>query len=103
MKRSGPLKRNTPLRAKSKLKTRSKPVPKSVYQDVLARDMGCRAAEVIRIPCAGRIDPHHVKRRSQGGEDTPENLVSLCRAHHDWVHAHPDESYQLGFLKHGWE
>ena len=95
--------KRTPLKRTGIKRTKTKPVPKQVYADVLARDMGCRAAGVIRIPCAGRIDPHHVKRRSQGGQDTVENLISLCRAHHDWVHAHPDESYQLGFLKHGWE
>lgn len=96
MKRSGPMKR-TPL------KNKRKPVPKEVYQQVLARDMGCMGAQQVRIPCAGRIDPHHIKRRSQGGLDTLDNLVSLCRAHHDWVHQHISEAIELGFLKHGWE
>ena len=95
--------KRTPLKRTGIKRTKAKPVPKDIYQDVLSRDMGCRGAGVIRIACQGRIDPHHIKRRSQGGEDTIDNLISLCRAHHDWVHQHPDESYQLGFLKHGWE
>ena len=98
MKRT-PLKR-TGFKAKSK---KTKPVPLEVYQDVLARDMGCRGAGIIPIACFGRIDPHHIKRRSQGGLDTLDNLISLCRGHHSWVHEHPEESYELGFLKHGWE
>ena len=28
-------------------------------------------------------DPHHVIKRSQGGPDTLDNLVALCRRHHD--------------------
>lgn len=33
------------------------------------------------------VDPHHRIYRSQGGHDVPENLVWLCRACHDDVHA----------------
>ena len=28
------------------------------------------------------LDPHHIQKRSQGGRETPENLVMLCRADH---------------------
>jgi hypothetical protein len=31
--------------------------------------------------------PHHVKKRSQGGEDIAINLVLLCCACHDLIHA----------------
>lgn len=116
MKRSGPPKRRTPLKrtgftkdrvsaqlARTRAKRKTLAVPKDVYQEVLARDHGCRAAGVAPGQCAGRIDPHHVLRRSQGGPDTVENLISLCRLHHSWVHEHPAESYAFGFLKHGWD
>jgi hypothetical protein len=106
MKRTS-LRRFTPLRAKTALKrgepikrTRAKPVPSSLYQQVLARDLGCVARDTVRqIRCMGRIDPHHILPRGRGGADTLENLVSLCRAHHDWVHDHPAESYDLGLLR----
>ena len=106
MKRT-PLRRYTPLKAKTPLKrgepikrTRGKPVPSSLYQQVLARDLGCKARDTVRqIRCFGRIDPHHILPRGRGGADTLENLVSLCRAHHDWVHDHPAESYDLGLLR----
>lgn len=32
------------------------------------------------------IDPHHIIFRSAGGEDTLENLLTLCRKCHDDVH-----------------
>jgi len=35
----------------------------------------CRASEL-----------HHIVPRSQGGHDTPHNLVSLCRIHHLVIH-----------------
>lgn len=48
-------------------------------------------AEVTRQPClaCGRTpsDPHHVTTRKAGGEDTPENVMPLCRAHHTEWHA----------------
>lgn len=101
MKRSGPLKRTGGLK-RSPLKSKPKPVKSDLYQQVLARDGNCMGRELPGA-CFGRIDPHHIKMRSQGGLDTLDNLISLCRAHHSWVHEHPEESYELGFLKHGWE
>ena len=37
-----------------------------------------------------RVDGHHVKAWSQGGETKLANLCSLCRTHHRYVH-------ELGF------
>lgn len=40
------------------------------------------------LDIAPRIsDPHHLTSRGAGGQDTPENLVSLCREHHNEVEA----------------
>ncbi len=33
-------------------------------------------------PC----DAHHLKSRGAGGDDVPENLISLCRRHHCEAH-----------------
>lgn len=107
MKRT-PLRRFTPLKAKTPLRrvepigkrSRVKAVPKSIYEQVLARDLGCVARDTVRdIRCFGRIDPHHILPRSRGGKDTLDDLASLCRAHHEWVHAHPAQSYELGLLR----
>lgn len=99
MKRS-PLQRKTPLRAKSRPKSKPRPVPADVYAEVVRRDMGCVAQRLVpEVRCVGRLDPHHVLMRSQGGPDTVDNLKTLCRAHHDWVHANPARSYELDLLR----
>ncbi len=33
------------------------------------------------------LDCHHVRFRSQGGGDEPENLIGLCRPCHEKAHA----------------
>ena len=30
--------------------------------------------------------PHHIIYKSHGGNDSPENLISLCKLHHRQVH-----------------
>ena len=35
---------------------------------------------------AAASDLHHVRSRGQGGRDNEQNLVSLCRMHHDLLH-----------------
>lgn len=37
---------------------------------------------------ASRADVHHLKRRSQGGGDEPENLLALCSLHHTGLAGH---------------
>ena len=32
------------------------------------------------------VDIHHIKPRSEGGTNDPENLTTLCSFHHDLVH-----------------
>ena len=39
-------------------------------------------------------DPHHVVKRSAGGADHPDNVVWLCRAHHNQT----DAAYAKGRL-----
>lgn len=41
---------------------------------------------------------HHVKLRSQGGDNSPENLRWLCFDAHDWVHRNIDAARELGLL-----
>lgn len=48
--------------------------------------------DLIRsLPCAvcshsPPSDPHHIKTRGAGGDDSLENLLSLCRPHHVEIH-----------------
>lgn len=99
LKRKTAIKRNTPLKAVSKKRRGQRGVPQEIYAAVVLRDRSCIAERLVpTLNCWGRLDPHHKQRRSQGGEDTIENLVLLCRAHHDWVHANPAASLKLGLL-----
>lgn len=67
---------------------------------ILERDGGCVAARLLpEVPCWGGLHLHHRLRRSQGGSDAPENLVTLCAAHHGWVHEHPEKARLAGLLQ----
>jgi 5-methylcytosine-specific restriction endonuclease McrA len=46
----------------------------------------------------GRLDLHHRQARSQGGQDTLANLVSVHRLCHNFIHSHPDEARKRGFI-----
>lgn len=45
-----------------------------------------------------RLDPHHRKLRSQGGDDSWGNQIKLPRNIHDLIHENPDVAYQHGML-----
>ena len=47
------------------------------------RDTTCRFPGCT---CNRYVEYHHVKHWSDGGETKPENLVKLCRHHHDLIH-----------------
>lgn len=66
------------------------------------RAMGvCEAATEV---CTGEVQhTHHRKLRSAGGSHDPRNLLAVCHACHDFVHANPDLSYEHGWLLHSWE
>lgn len=53
--------------------------------------------------CPDRLDQvHHIRRRSQGGTDDVSNLLAVCSAHHDEIHADPKWAMAMGFLRSGW-
>lgn len=65
----------------------------------------CAGAELVpKIACRGALDPHEPLTRARGGSIVdPENLLWLCRSHHDWTHDHPVQAHEVGLLKHSWE
>ena len=83
--RRSPIKKREPKRSAKRLP----PVEYAALRAaVLARDhWACQAPITNLYQMPGPIDPHHIIFRSQGGEDTMENLITLCRYHHDEIHA----------------
>jgi hypothetical protein len=52
--------------------------------NTLQRRIRTRDRHFCQVPGCSRaaVHAHHIKLRSQGGSDDPENLISLCAAHH---------------------
>jgi 5-methylcytosine-specific restriction endonuclease McrA len=52
--------------------------------NTLQRRIRARYRHFCQVPGCSRaaVHAHHIKPRSQGGSDDPENLISLCAAHH---------------------
>jgi HNH endonuclease len=66
-----------------------RPIARAVQHRVRLRDQNqCQAPKPQGGVCGSRrwIDLHHVLPLSEGGKDTPENLITLCRAHHRMAH-----------------
>lgn len=81
------LERRTPLRARPQRRARPGE-PLATW---------CEAA--VADVCQGRaVHRHHVLRRSAGGSDDKTNTLDACAACHSWIHAHPADSYERGFL-----
>ena len=56
--------------------TRSIPgIQPALHRAVLARDDGCNIAG---CRSTYRLDVHYIVERSKGGDDSPENLTTLC-------------------------
>lgn len=73
-----------------------------VRKEVLTRDgFTCRArGGLLPGRCWGDLDVHEVVSRGRGGSFLdPENCVTLCRRHHDWVGANIAEAEAKGWLK----
>jgi hypothetical protein len=92
VKRGAPLRR-TPMRSRR----RRPPLSPVLRREVWERDEGlCQR-------CAGGVslescECHHRKLRSQGGQDTAQNLITLCSPCHGSVHDQPTRSQRQGFI-----
>jgi len=59
-------------------------IPPAVRRAVLARDR--RRCRVPGCTHGAFLDIHHIRARSEGGRHDPENLATLCSAHHRAMH-----------------
>jgi predicted restriction endonuclease len=51
------------------------------------RDRVCLYGLYSGDPDQFGLDPHHIEKVSQFGDDVPENVITLCRKHHDMAEA----------------
>lgn len=49
----------------------------------------------ILLQCSAGIDVHHIISKGVGGDDAPENLIALCRAHHNLTETRDIKPQQL--------
>jgi predicted restriction endonuclease len=54
---------------------------------IIGRDGVCLYGLHERAECSGGLDPHHIKTRGSGGDDTYDNGITLCRKHHSQAHS----------------
>jgi hypothetical protein len=59
-------------------------IPPATRRAVLIRDRG--RCQVPGCRCRDHLALHHIRFRSQGGTHDPDNLITLCWAHHDMLH-----------------
>jgi hypothetical protein len=55
-------------------------IPPAVRSYVLLRDQG--RCGIDGCPSRYRLQPHHIKPRTAGGDHNPDNLITLCWYHH---------------------
>lgn len=87
---------------RSPLRSKAKKRPGLILARLECRERAGGLCEIATPLCPAGLhqgaQAHHRLRRSQGGQDTPENLMWLCNGAHTHVHAHPAESFEKGWL-----
>lgn len=58
----------------------------------------CEARTPFCTGCAQHV--HHIAGRVGPAANDPDNLLHLCGNCHRWIHSHPLESYDRGWLLH---
>lgn len=76
---------------------------KRICADYCHRHPFCETCQRIfnRSPHATE-HPHHILRRTQGGDDSDANLLAVCRECHDVIHNHPLWAVERGYLRRRW-
>lgn len=80
---------------------------RTVVRMALVRDhYECRARLLVPdVRCSGALDPHEVIPRSawRRGYLAVDNVITVCRAHHDWIDDNPDAAAQVGLHGYSWQ
>ncbi|MBI4406038.1 MAG: HNH endonuclease [Deltaproteobacteria bacterium] len=65
------------------------PFRAQIKHGVMLRDQGqCTHTDALGVRCSQKrwVDLHHLKPLAKGGENSVDNLTTLCRAHHRFQH-----------------
>jgi len=95
--------KRTPIRRASKKKNSESATRRELLKRLVdERGEECQARTTT---CTGfAVDAHEVLQRSaQGSAVDPENILLICRPCHNYIHQHPGESFERGWLRHSWE
>lgn len=79
-------------------------MPRSTGPDLAIRQLVIDRSNHMCLRCGqpGQVI-HHRRPRKRGGTrrpeiNSPENLVWICNACHDWIESHRTEAYERGWL-----
>lgn len=100
------MKRRTRLRPVSAKRSAERDTRAQVRETTLRRAMfRCQAPGAFGIRCRGLLDVHEVfPRGANPGSHLDDTVtLALCRAHHDYVTAHPKEAHDAGLRGWSWE
>lgn len=101
------MKRGGRLPAQSAKRKRESAARAQVNRDALYRAGNrCQAIDLVpEVTCWGPLDVDEIKARgvNPGGHLDETNVQVLCRGHHDWKHAHPNEASERGLRRRSWE
>ena len=102
--KSIPIKPRSKKRAKLMREVRA-PLVREILEERPLCERGLAMASLSRGYLAGNVYPssqvHEKLTRARGGDITDkENCVALCRACHNWIHDHPAEATEEGWLEH---
>jgi len=98
VKRGGPLRRKTRLRAVGKKAKRDREELELTGAVVRLRSSNKCEAQVPGVCTGAGQHIHHRKLRSQGGDNLAKSLLHVCFKCHRYIHDHPAESYERGWL-----
>lgn len=83
------------VKQREHLQSRPRLVDRSAAAATFSRDgYLCQWCKVA----GGRLVPHHRFRRSSGGRDVAVHMVSVHVLCHSYIHDHPAEAKERGFL-----
>ena len=86
-------------------------VARAVNPDLIAwvrnkRDKCCMWGASHKDNCSAGLDVHHIQTKGSGGGDVQENLITLCRKHHDMAGARrirPEELHAVLSMYYAYE